>query len=94
MTRRSVWGRRMDRDESFAATIKRLKAEGVKRIYLSHDPRNEAKARHMADYLRARGFDPVVAADARPHRDAIRDKEDEYVVSKVIASCQYTMVIF
>ncbi|MCJ7424965.1 hypothetical protein MUP01_11975 [Candidatus Bathyarchaeota archaeon] len=84
----------MTQNEGFAATIKRLRAEGVKRIYLSHDPRDEAKARQMAHYLRARGFDPVVAADARPHKTAILDEDDKYIVSKVIASCQYTMVIF
>ncbi len=70
--------------EDSADLLARLRASNVKRIYLIHAPIHESGARRYARFLRAYGFTVIVAADARPHKEAIHDKDDEFVVQKVI----------
>lgn len=82
-----------DFDLKLAQLVMNLKAGKVHRIYLSHAPKAERQARFLADHLKRNGFDPVVAADARPHKDMIHDEADKYVVSKVIGSCDFTLVV-
>lgn len=69
--------------------LERIKA---RRIYLSHRPEQEAAARAFASKLRNYGFMVIVAADARPHKHGVVDKQDEDIVSQTIASCDVTVV--
>jgi hypothetical protein len=72
--------------------ILQLKEMKTRRVYLSHSPKQEQGARRFADLLRGEGFTVIVAADARPHKDAIRDRADEFVVGKIIEGCDTTVV--
>jgi len=74
--------------------IARLEKEGAKRIYLSHQPVDEEKARRIALELRKHGFTAIVAADARPHKKAPFDEHDKEIIRQVIASCDFTLVVF
>lgn len=78
--------------ETQAQLVKMLERVKARRIYLSHYPEQEADARRFASKLRREGFQVIVAADARPHKDEPVDKSDDDIVSQVIASCDVTVV--
>jgi len=73
--------------------VSQLRKNNAKKIYLSHQPHDEERARIIAFELRRRGFTVIVAADARPHKEAILDEHDKEIVKQVIASCDFTLVI-
>lgn len=79
--------------DTYNDVLKTLRQKGAKRIYLSHDPKDENFARAFASRLKQAGYTVIVAADARPHKDGIKDKDDEEIVAQVIASCDTTLVL-
>lgn len=72
--------------------IDHLKKEGHKKIYLSHQPWQEEEARELAQKLTGEGFNVIVGADARPHKDNPRDDKDLETVRKIIVSCDVVIV--